>query len=287
MDRADAHALALRCHQVLEPLHAMVYFAPEVEQGFVDAGLAQGRMCYFAGRAAPMGPVGPGVVTSTFYNFNPELVARHVPRAWGLVEPDEVLKIRFAKAGEALRRLLGGAADSAELAELATLVREAADGCSPEGRPLYAAHADLEWPGDPVTSLWHGITLLREFRGDGHIAVLVSEGLSGLHALVTHTATGQSFRTEVTKSLRGWSDEQWSAAEDELRAQGLLDDAGGLTDAGRAQRDRIEERTTAVATGPYQRIGPDKAARIAELGRGFARTALKAGAIPRDLFADG
>ncbi|WP_007024724.1 SCO6745 family protein [Saccharomonospora iraqiensis] len=285
MDRADLEAVALRCHQTLEPLHSMVYFAPEVEQAFVDAGLKQGRMCYFAGRAAPLGPVGAGMVTATFYNFSPELVARHVPRAWGLVEPDEVLKLRFAKAGEALRRLLGAeAADSAELAKLAGLVREAAEGCTPEGRPLYAAHADLDRPTDPVTALWHDITLLREFRGDGHIAALVAEGMSGLHALVTHTATGEGFNEQAAKATRGWSDAEWAAAETDLREQGVLDTGGGLTERGRAWRARIEEHTNAVATGPYRHIGPEKAARIAELGRDFARTALKAGAIPRELF---
>ncbi|WP_298176353.1 hypothetical protein [Saccharomonospora sp.] len=285
MDRAVACELALRCHNALEPLHSFVYFSPEVERVFVDAGLEDGRMAYLASRAAPMGPVGAGVVTATFYNFNPRLVARHIPKAWSLVDPAEVVELRFQAAESALRRLLGDAAESPELAELAGLVREAAENCSPEGRALFAAHADLAWPDGPVATLWHGVTLLREFRGDGHIAALVAEGLSGLQAIVTHTATGKGFRADVARKLRGWSEQEWAAAEDALRGQDLLDEEGALTDRGRAQRDAIEERTDEAASGPYRLLGKDKARCIVELAKPLSRTVLKAGAIPRDLFA--
>jgi hypothetical protein len=287
MDRAVASELAQRCHKVLEPLHSFVYFAPEVEKAFVDAGLEAGRMAYFAGRAAPLGPVGAGVVSATFYNFNPRLVARCIPRAWELVEPDEVLKLRFAGAETALRRLLGDAADAPELAELAELVRRAAEATTPEGRPLFAAHADLPWPDNPVGVLWHGVSLLREYRGDGHIAALVTEGLSGLEAIVTHTATGKGFRAEVAKSMRGWSDEEWENAERELRERGLLDAGGALTPEGEALRTRLEERTDELASAPYRRIGEDGASRIAELAKPFTRRVLKGGGIPRELFGRG
>ncbi|EHR59759.1 SCO6745 family protein [Saccharomonospora cyanea] len=286
MDRAVASEVALRCHRALEPLHSFVYFAPEVEQAFIDAGLESGRMPYFAGRAAPLGPVGAGVVAATFYNFNPRLVARCIPKAWSLVEPTEIVKLRFAGAEAALRRLLGDAVDAPELAELAELVREAAEACTPEGRPLFAAHADLPWPDGPVATLWHGASLLREHRGDGHIGVLVAEGLSGLEALVTHTATGKGFRADVAKRLRGWSDEEWVSAEKQLCEREILDADGALTPRGEALRTRLEERTDEVASAPYRRIGEDSARRIAELAKPFARTVLKAGGIPRELFAN-
>ncbi|ACU95793.1 SCO6745 family protein [Saccharomonospora viridis] len=286
MDRAVAHELALRCHNALEPLHAFVYFSPEVEQTFVDAGLEADRMTYFAGRAAPLGPVGAGVVTATFHNFNPRLVARHIPRAWELVDPSDIVTLRFQAAESGLRRLLGEAAEAPELIELAALVREAAELCPPEGRPLFAAHADLPWPDGPVAAVWHGATLLREFRGDGHVAALVAEGVSGLEALVTHTATGKGFRADVARRLRGWSEQEWAAAEDALRDQGVLDDTGTLTDRGRARRDALEERTNDAASTPYRLLGEDKVRRIVELAKPLSRTVLKAGAIPRDLFAN-
>lgn len=154
-----------------------------------------------------------------------------------------------------------------------------------EGRPLYAGHAELDWPAGPVQTLWHGASLLREYRGDGHIAVLVGHGLGGLDALVTHTATGQGFREEAAKKRRGWSDDQWTAAVDGLRERGLLDAAGALTDAGVRERERIEDETNAAAAVPWQRVGAEKAGRIRELARELSRAAVAAGAFPPDLFA--
>src|SRR3954449_3603995 len=137
-----------RAHRAVEPLHNHLYFAPEQDEHLTAVGLRPGRMCYFAGRAAPMGAVGPGVVAATFYNFSPSLIARHIPRAWTLAAPEQVVATRFAAARASLTRLLGGpeAADAPEVAELAGLLRAACAALTPEGRPLYAAHAELPWP---------------------------------------------------------------------------------------------------------------------------------------------
>lgn len=284
----EARTATRRCYRVLEPLHAMIYFAPEAEQAYLQAGLDKGsRMAYFASRAAALGPVGAGVVSATFYNFNPELVARHIPRAWTLASPADLASARVEAAGTALRRLLGEqAAASESLAELAELVREAAQGCEPDGRPLFAAHADLDWPADPVQVLWHGTTLLREYRGDGHIASLLSHGIAGLPALVTHVATGKGFRSDVARKLRGWSPEQWDGAQARLREEGLLDHDGALTEQGAAMRERIEEETDAASSAPWQRLGVDKTSRVQELAKEFSRAAVAAGAYPTELFAN-
>src|SRR3954464_6113417 len=110
-----------RAHRAVEPLHNNVYFAPEHDERLTAVGLRPGRMCYFAGRAAPMGPVGPGVVAATFYNFSPAVVARHIPRGWTLASPEAVVAARFDAARASLTRLLG-AASSAEVEELAGLL---------------------------------------------------------------------------------------------------------------------------------------------------------------------
>ena len=175
----------------LEPLHSQVYFAPEGEPAYTAAGLEPGRMSYFAPRAAPMGAVGASVVTATFYNFSPRLVAKSVPRAWELVSAPDLLDVRFAVADASLRRTLGDdAVASPEMAEAAGLARTAAGAVTPDGRPLAAGHLDVPWPTAPHLVLWHALSILREHRGDGHIALLVEAGLSGLEALVTATATG-------------------------------------------------------------------------------------------------
>ncbi len=286
VDHAEARDVAFRCHRVLEPLHSFVYFAPEAEQELTATGLRPGRMGYFASRAAPMGPVGAGVVAATFYNFNPELVARHIPRAWTLASPGRILEARLAAADAGLRRVLGEELiTSPRLAEAAELARSAASVLSPEGRPLYAGHAELQWPSEPHLVLWHAATLLREYRGDGHIAALVGHGLSGLAALITYTATGKGFLEPVAKTTRGWSDEQWAAGVEQLREQGLLDADGRLTSEGTVLRQSIEEQTNASATAPWRHLGAEKAARLHELARELSRHAVAHGAFPDGIFA--
>ncbi|VVJ24734.1 Uncharacterised protein [Amycolatopsis camponoti] len=275
-----------RFKSAFDSLHALAYFAPEVDQALTGIGLRPGRMPYFAGRSAAMGPVGPEVVAATFYNFNPEVVARVIPRAWTLATPEQVLEARLDGVDGALTRLLGeGELKSDEVVEAADLAREATAGCTTEGRPLYAAHAGLDWPEPPHLALWHAITLLREHRGDGHIAALLLNGLSGVEALVTHVATGAGFTVDAAKLTRGWSDEQWTAAEQRLRDRGILDGEGALTDEGVAVRDRVEAATEAAARGPWDHLGAEKLARLEELGRDLTRRVVAAGAFPKGVFA--
>src|SRR5215467_6838394 len=135
--------------KTLEPYHAMIYFAPEAREAYTTAGLKGYWMGYFASRAAAMGPVPAEVVTATFFNFHPKMVARSIPDAWRFSTPERVLAARVSSADGALRRLLGEQADSAEVAEAANLARQAVEACNVSGRALFAGHAALPWPTEP------------------------------------------------------------------------------------------------------------------------------------------
>lgn len=272
-------ALAGRAHRATESLHSMIYFAPDADEQLVAVGLRPGRMCYFASRSAPMGAVSPGVTAATFVNFNPDLVAKHIPRAWTLARIEAILDARLRGADLALRRLLGGAVDTAEVRELAELTRAATTVLTPEGRPLYAGHADLPWPDEPHLVMWHAVTLLRESRGDGHTMALAHAGLTGLESIVTHTATGRGFTVEAAKVLRGWSDEQWAAAVAGLQARGLMD-GDALTEEGTAMRETVELETDELDRAPWEHLGPERTARLVELGKGLSRTVVGSGAFP-------
>lgn len=273
--------LAGRAHRATDSLHSMIYFSPLVEEQLVDVGLRPGRMCYFASRSAPMGAVSAGVTAATFVNFNPELVARHIPRAWTLASVEQILQARLRGADLALRSLLGPALEGPEVAELADLCREATAALTPEGRPLYAGHADLPWPDEPHLVLWHAATLLRESRGDGHTMALAHAGLNGLESIVTHTATGRGFTVAAAKLLRGWSDEQWDAAQHGLQERGLMS-GGELTEDGVALRAMIEAETDELDATPWQHLGAERTARLIELGKGLSRVIIANGAFPAE-----
>ncbi|OWY62059.1 hypothetical protein B7486_60450, partial [cyanobacterium TDX16] len=151
---------ARKTWRTLEPIHGMIYFVPEAARRYEALGL-EGQMGYFAGRAAPMGPVPAEVVIATFFNFNPVLVHEAIPEAWARAEPADVVAARLEAADEALRRAWGDdGLGSAELAEAAALARRAAEVARtrPEGRPLFAAHCSLDWPGEPHMDLFHAQT---------------------------------------------------------------------------------------------------------------------------------
>lgn len=279
----DPHDVG-RIARSLETLHAFGYFAPEVEEELTGVGLRRGRMCYFASRSAPMGALSPGTVAATFFVFNPALVEHHLSGVWALASPEEVTAARYRGISRGWGRLLGDL-DPSEVAEAAELARTAAQACSVAGRPLSAGHADLPWPTEPHLVLFHALTIVREHRGDGHIAALLGEGLTGLEALVTHTATGRGFTVAAAQATRGWSEDEWGATVSDLADRGLLTSEGGLTEEGIALRRRVEEATDRMAVRPWQTLGEEGATRLAELGRPWVRQALANGAFPKGVFA--
>ncbi|MFE6359245.1 hypothetical protein ACFVP3_04430 [Streptomyces sp. NPDC057806] len=273
-----------RCHNALNTLHSMHYFAPELGEEAGALGITHPKAVNFAVRSAALGAVGPGTVAATFYNYKYEAVARHVPAVWRTAAPEQVLAARARAVDAMLRRLLGAEIiASAELAEAAELALRATEACSRHARPLYAAHADLPVPEEPHMAYFHAATLLREYRGDGHLVALVAAELDGLEALVTHTATGRGFTPKWQLATRGWNQDEWDAACARLRARGLLDDSDELTEEGVALRDRVERETDRLDRAPYEHLGAQGVARLTELGGGFVRTALAAGAFPADL----
>lgn len=269
-------AIARKTWRTLEPYHGLVYFAPEPVAAYARIGM-EGRTGYFASRAAPMGAVATEVVQATFFNFNPGLVRAAMEGAWSTASPDQVLAARLEGADAALRAALGDEVlTSAEVAEGAGLARVAADACTPEGRPLYAGHASLPWPEPPHLALWHAISLLREFRGDGHIACLTVEGLDGCEALVVHGASGE-VAPSVLQTSRAWPDDEWVAASERLVARGWIDEGGGLTPLGLEGRQRIEDRTDALALAPWEALGEAGCERLRALVRPWSKAIVAGG----------
>jgi hypothetical protein len=270
--------VARKTWRTLEPLHGLIYFAPQAGEEYAAIGLPPGQGGYFASRAAAMGAVPAEVVIATFFNFHPEFVRRTIPSAWDIASPARILDARRAAAAKALRAVLGTAADGPEVEEAAVLARRAAEASTtrPEGRPLFAAHAALPWPDEPLLVLWHAQTLLREFRGDGHIAAMTVEGVSGVEALIIHGATGD-VAPATLRSSRNWPKDEWAAGEEGLRSRGWLAADGSLTEAGRTHRQWVEDRTDLLALPAYEELGDDGCERLRTLCRPLSKAVVESG----------
>jgi len=264
--------IARETWRTLEPVHGAIYFVPEAREEYASLGVRDRMRGYFASRSAPMGAVQAEVVIATFFNFDPDLVRSSVDGVWEQVTPASMLAARLRAADRMIRRLAPDAIAAGDIAEASELARAAAiAACErPEGRPLFAGHASLDWPDEPHLVLWHAQTLLREFRGDGHVVALAVEGLDGCEALVTHAAAGD-VSAEILRATRQRSGDDWLAAEERLRSKGWLDPDLALTDLGRERRAWIEQRTDELAAAPYDAIGVDGCERLRELVRPVSR----------------
>jgi hypothetical protein len=268
----DARALWTR----FEPLHAVTYFSPVCLDANRAVGLKGFWMGYFAARSAPMGTVGPGTVTATFFNFAPARVRRAIPDAWDFTNPLSVVAARSAAAATALRSIDPEIEQTAE--GLAHQLRRMIESTPGSGRPLFLANREIPVPDDPVEALWLAATCLREHRGDGHVSLLVASGLDGCEALVLFAAT-EGIEPQTFLDARGWTAEEWAAAEERLSARGLWGERG-LTEAGRALRARVERETDVLAESVFAPLGADERATLSGLLAGLAERVISAGTLP-------
>jgi hypothetical protein len=262
----------------LEPLHGMIYFAPEAREEYAAFGLDNQASGYFPARAAAFGRVPWQVVQATFFGFSPFAVEYGMTGAWDRVSPEDLIAARYRAADAALRRLCGDLLEDPALKEAVDLYRAATVDLPREGRPLYAAHATLPWPSEPHLALWHGQTLAREFRGDGHLAALVAHDINAPQSLVLHGGYAGPTITGFLKQSRAWSPEQWDEAVAQLAERGWVTGDGELTDLGRQVREDIETKTDELALPMWRRIGDDGCARLREIVKPLVRAIVDGGA---------
>ncbi len=248
---------ARRLWRLVEPVHAVTYFSPEPLAALRGAGYRGFWMGYFAGRAAPLGPASAEVVHALFHNFSFAHVARAVPDAWSFAPPEAAIRARLDGSVAALRRCLGGEPDAVTIGRAAELALEAARSAPLEGRALYAANRALPVPDEPLARLWHAATLLREHRGDGHVAALTAAGVGGRDSHVLH-ALASGTPPAVYASARNFDEAEWATTLDALRERGMVDARGALSVEGRALKDRVEETTDDLAATALAGLGDDE-----------------------------
>jgi hypothetical protein len=270
-----------------ETFYTIPRIDPTSHEPYERMGLDDLRKIYFATRAAPLGPVPVEVVISTFFGFHPSVVRRHIPAVYTSATPEQVVHAERAVADQTLRRHLGDWVDSTTAKEIAVLTRNAAENCDSAGRPLFAAYTSLPWPdvSDAHLTIWHAFTLLREFRGDSHVACLVANGVDACecHLLMAAAAVGGcdchrpflqlgiavDTDTPPNPNPDGGADREWpvvdrKAALNRLCDRGLLLEDGSITQSGMQLHLRIERATDAAATSLWER-GDNNVERLATL----------------------
>src|SRR3954454_12729314 len=249
-------SVARRLFELTEPISLVNFFSPEPNDSMAALGFGNYWDGYFAGRSAPLGRVPAEVVHAAFYSFADGEVARHIPKVWHTTTPEAAHAARQRGCVAALRRILGDLVETPELACAAELLAKASTSAPTEGRVMYAGLRTLPMPEEPVAGLWHAANMLREHRGDGHIAALVSERIGGTEAHVLSALDMGIYPAESFGRIHHLPEARLAAVMDGLRDRGLLDSSGHLTGAGRATKDRIESRTDALAEAPYADLAP-------------------------------
>ncbi|WP_198668808.1 hypothetical protein [Homoserinimonas sp. OAct 916] len=245
---------------LFEPIHAVSYFTPQAREGFASVGLTRYWDGYFAGRAAPLGPVDAAPVIALFSGFAPYLVERALPSVWSSASVEEVLHARSTGAAEALRTIIPDESSVARAADALTVAAQRADTI---GRALSAANRALPDEREPYRRLWQAATTLREHRGDGHVIALVSTGIAGLSSVVLRSALDRNART--LRLSRGWTDHEWAAEGDRLVARGLLNADHTISSAGVEALEGAEHLTNRLAAEPWSHLSDIDLVAVASL----------------------
>lgn len=281
-----ARGYARQAYQAFEPLHLVAYFGPQVGEVAKAEGL--GFYPSYAGfRGAPLGNAAPSVVASAFYNWNPEKIEPGWTEALSTHTTDQLLDARERIADKALTGALGDLRGTDALPRLADRVNGLLSKGDRVGRPMGAANLALtSRESEPHVELWQAFTTWREWRGDGHVAALVTNGIGPIEALVFHESehpdpsvkASRMGRAQTQKS-RGWSDEEWNDAAESLRSRGLLEaDAERLTSAGAELYQKIEDETDDAAAGVW--AGVDDADEIFAAARPYVKAVIDSGLLP-------
>lgn len=249
-------------HMAINLVHRLVYFVPEAAEEYGALGV-KGAGGYFGSRSAPMGAVPDEVIVATFYNFSPRAITASMPGVWETASPESLQAARFRVVGRALERVGVNLSDD-QIAEARALIDPVVEGLDLAGKPLAAANAAVALPDDPLVALWQQLTVVREWRGDVHIALLVTNEIAPCECLVLQVATGR-FPMRIAQATRRWNETEWDAAVESLRQRGWMTADAAMTPEGIEARNAVEADTDRLCASIWGPIGYSGASRFGEL----------------------
>lgn len=271
----DLGTKSRRLRDLVEPIAAGIYFAPEAHAGYEALGLDFFKG-YFCSRGACLGTAPWTVICAAFGVFKPEIVEQFVTEGWEKTSAEPMLEARLAGAEASLQRMLGNPDDGVERAT--EILYSLTDRLDVAGRALFGGLSALPRPTSPWGALWRAADLMRERRGDAHIAAWIPHFDACEISTITELAWEVPPRSYVY--TRGWSEADVDAAQARLEARGLVD-GQTITDAGRKLRGDVERATDQAEREVIERLG-DRADELFALLEPWSRAILDAKGYPAD-----
>jgi hypothetical protein len=267
---------ARRLRDAYEPIAMHAVWSRHTNEQLASLGL-NFLTGYTWGRASGMGEPAPAVVVSAFAVFDPGFIISTYEEGRAKVGRSDLVEVRNRATTESLAAVLG----DADVTPVVSVLRRGIEAADAIGRPLFAGLASQPWPAEPMGQLWRACDLLREHRGDGHVAACVSAGLGPVAmSILTELYLGMPLFSY--SATRGWPQEALDATAEKLRTDGLVD-GDALSVTGRALRDDIEERTDAAQQPVIDAIGDDLDAVVDQLNQ-WSAACIDAKTFPPDVY---
>ena len=271
----EVRRISRRLRDLIEPLAANVYFAPEAQENYKALGLSY-IPSYFRSRSACMGDVVGEMVVAAFGVFNPAIVLPAIDEG-RKVSVDDILDARQRGAIASLTRILDGVPDGIDRAT--EILKRGGDACTCEGHSIYAGLRSLGFPGDPMGDFWRAADLLREHRGDSHIIAWTSHDVDAIEVTLL-TELWWRLPLKAYVGTRGWSPEEIDAAVGRLIERGLIE-GEGFTTEGEQLRGWIEEATDRQERRVVEALGDD-ADELLDMLEPWAKAVVASGGYPSD-----
>ena len=266
---------ARRLRDACEPVAMHAVWSRATNERLAQLGL-DFLTSYVGGRGAFLGEAAGAVVAAAFAWFEPGLVATLWDAARAAVALDRLVQARDESTVASLREILADE-DPGEVASLLADAAQAADGM---GRPLFSGRRADGRPQDAVHCLWWACGLVREHRGDSHVAVAAADGLDAIEMnILTELWIGMPLLSYT--ATRGWTPDAMQRAVARLESRGWVRD-GGLTDSGLSARLSIEQRTDAQEQPIVAAIG-DRLEEVCSRLNHWGQLCIEAGAFPPDI----
>ena len=270
---------ARRLRDAVEPIATIGWWS----RAAADAALALGHDFfdgYVWGRAAALGAdVATPVVVSAFGVFNGALLGPVYEHGRSVSSRPAVLASRSSGAAAGLRDATSGI-DENMISTVGASLLAALSTLEPGPRHLFGALQALPVPDDPYGRLWRAAELVREHRGDTHLAACAAAGLDMAEMNVL-TEVWLGYPVGEYSSTRGFDPASLASAVESLAGRGWMTDGGVLTSAGRAARDAVESATDVGQARLVEAIGAGLDDVVAVLGH-ISDAVLEARAAPAD-----